>query len=678
MYRLILSLLCIWLAAAAQAQTGSVLTDRIVNQLSIYPQEKTYAHTDAMDYAPGDRIWLKVYVVGALSHVPESESLYAYAELSTADDELVTKAKLLCRDGIYAGYLDIPVTAQGGRYYLRTYTELSKNTPQHATTQPLYIGGKGKTHHKSHRNKETIASGNGLLQYSRQGSKIIVTTPLESDSLQLLAHCRAYPFAMSAIRRDQPVVFEADSLPQGVVALLLVDGRQEVLAEQMLFSDNGREQCRLTIETDQTSYEPKSPMLLTLTPQGLHEGELADVSVSITGTTLARRHAPSSIVAHLMLASDVEGGIDQPEQYLGHAERADSLLRLHAWNRYDLKQVLHGHYAQPTYPCETTHTLSGEVHTLMRERPIADAKISLISPQAGCCATTETDAQGRFSFPGMDYPEGTQYVIRAVTASGNAHVDLWVNEVTRPQFAPLPEVSIEPEQIEVVADTLLAFDPNGIILENVEVNDVRRNSASKGNVYAEMADFSFSLKRIRELDATCIHDLLRYVPGVKIEQNKCYVRAATTLKDPRPAAIAIDGIIIENEDYDLDNIQIEDVARVDVFKTGTTVIWGSAGGAGVISITTKQGTYGSETVKHYNQKKVNPQGYQPAATFFSQSGQRKTLYWNPSVKNATLSCYAADAPGRCHVVVEGVTTEGRLIHEEREVEVKTHSPAPSR
>lgn len=670
MYRLILSILGITLATWMQAQPDSVVTDRILNQLQVFPQEKTYAHTDAMDYAPGDRIWLKVYVVGAMSHEPQSESLYAYAELASAEEEIITTVKLLCRDGIYAGYLDIPVTAPGGRYCLRTYTELSKNNPQYATTQPLYIGGKSKTRNKGRKDKDERAAGNNLLQFSRQGKQIVVTTTLDADSLLLLAHCRALPFAMSEIRSGHPVVLEADSLPQGVVALLLVDGRQEVVAEQTLFSDNGREQCRLTIETDQKEYETRSPILLTLTPQGLHEGELADVSVSVTGTLLPRRHQPSNIVAHLMLASDVEGGIDNPEQYLGHAERADSLLAHRPWNRYDFRRVLQADYALPTFACETTQILSGVVRTLAKERPIAGAKVSLISPQASCCASTVTDDKGCFAFPDMDFADGTQYIIRATKADGNKNVNLWVNEAIRPSFAALPPVTVEPEQIEVVADSLLAFNPDGIVLADVEVSDVRRNSATKGNVFAELADYSIGLRTIEERGVTCLHELLRYLPGVKVEQNKCYIRAQTSIQEQRQAAIAIDGIIIEDKEYDLDNIQMEDVARIDVFKTGTTVIWGSAGGAGVISITTKQGVYGNSSPKEFNQKKVSPLGYQPASTFFSQSGLRKTLYWNPAVRNASFSCYAADAPGRCHVVVEGVTSEGRLIHEECDIEVK--------
>ena len=35
--------------ATLAAQTGNILTDRIIEQLHLYPQEKTYIHADAAD-----------------------------------------------------------------------------------------------------------------------------------------------------------------------------------------------------------------------------------------------------------------------------------------------------------------------------------------------------------------------------------------------------------------------------------------------------------------------------------------------------------------------------------------------------------------------------------------------------------------------------------------------------
>ncbi|MBR6248303.1 MAG: hypothetical protein IKQ89_04815 [Muribaculaceae bacterium] len=100
--------------ATLGAQVPESVNNNIITQLQLFPQEKTYTHTDATCYAPGDRIWLKVYVVNALSHEPSGESLYAYVNLATADGTLLARAKLACRDGVYAGYLDIrPTPPQG-------------------------------------------------------------------------------------------------------------------------------------------------------------------------------------------------------------------------------------------------------------------------------------------------------------------------------------------------------------------------------------------------------------------------------------------------------------------------------------------------------------------------------------------------------------------------------------
>jgi outer membrane receptor protein involved in Fe transport len=106
---------------------------------------------------------------------------------------------------------------------------------------------------------------------------------------------------------------------------------------------------------------------------------------------------------------------------------------------------------------------------------------------------------------------------------------------------------------------------------------------------------------IKEIDATCVHELLRRIPGVIIQDDKVIIRSATSIYGKPYAAIAIDGVIIDSfkeendfdkfSDFDLDQINMVDIERVDVFKTGNSIIWGARGGKGVISFTTKKGTF---------------------------------------------------------------------------------------
>lgn len=668
MRKLVLSVMLIIGSIVSLAQTDTLLTGRIIREIQAFPQEKTYVHTDATDYQPGDRVWLKIYVVDALSHEPTDASLYAYVELLGTDSTIVASERILCREGIYSGYIDIPQQTEGGTYLLRSYTELSKNVPSHQSIKALYVhDGKSamQTVTVEHKDSPPSTTAGNFITVRRDDGRIWVSADTDGDSLTLLAHCRAYPFYMGKITTDVPVVFSTASLPQGVISLLLLDRQLNIVGERLIFSDNGSEECRIGLTTEKPVYYPSEKIALQLDTYHLHEGELADVSISVTGPALATGHQPSSIISHLMLGSDITPPEPLPERYI---ENADSLLASLRWTRRDMDKVLHGKQTTPSFQREVTHTLSGHVRTLIRHRPVAGAAVSLISPQAGIMATTNTDSEGRFQFPGMDYPQGTQYVLQAQTEKGRDNVELTVEE---PEPMPLPAINIQENDSEegiVKLDFDYTPDPQTIMLDEVEVAGIRRNSASKGNVYAQMADFSFGLSRIEDIGATCLHELLRHIPGVRLANNQCYIRAATSIYDDNPAAIAIDGVIVHG-DYDLDIIQMQDVARVDVFKTGTTVIWGSAGGSGVISITTKTGTYGDKETLRLNQKKVSPRGYQKAASFRAQRPSGKTLYWCPNVTADKLTFTAPGQAGSCRIVLEGVTNEGRLIHEETTIEI---------
>ena len=72
------------------------------------------------------------------------------------------------------------------------------------------------------------------------------------------------------------------------------------------------------------------------------------------------------------------------------------------------------------------------------------------------------------------------------------------------------------------------------------------------------------------------------------------------------------------------------MARVDIFKTGQTVLWGSKGGGGVVSITTKAGNLDVEILDSGRtvHQKVVPLGYQRASDFQSALAyrNRRTVY----------------------------------------------------
>ena len=88
---LILILLVIG-AVKGYGQTGKFdkdsLTSRFLSQLSIFPQEKVYLHTDKGTYLAGDTLWFRSYIVDAALHKPLCDK-YIYVELVNPLDSII-------------------------------------------------------------------------------------------------------------------------------------------------------------------------------------------------------------------------------------------------------------------------------------------------------------------------------------------------------------------------------------------------------------------------------------------------------------------------------------------------------------------------------------------------------------------------------------------------------------
>ena len=103
--------------------------DSILNQLTLFPQEKIHLHTDRTMYVPGEKIWFKAYVVDAYTHLSPTYSQYVYVELINSSDSLVHRV-MVCSDGngMFHGYIYLSELIPEGEYTLRAYTHYMGNS----------------------------------------------------------------------------------------------------------------------------------------------------------------------------------------------------------------------------------------------------------------------------------------------------------------------------------------------------------------------------------------------------------------------------------------------------------------------------------------------------------------------------------------------------------------------
>lgn len=664
MRKLLFTILLICVHTALYAQTDNVLLSRILRQVQLFPQEKTYVFTDADSYQAGQRINLRVFLVNAVVHQTDSMSRYVYVELLNPERLVVKRVRLLRSNQGFVGYIDIPEGVAKGRYMLRSYTQNMLNLEGYESLKSIFVGGHGKL--LPFKYDDTLSESFGKIdiylniKILSNSIKVSISSGnnIVKNEYRLFVHCRSIPLYFGKISEGKDVILCSDSLSQGgIYSFQLLDGNLKTVVEKLFFLYPEKEHCAISAKWDASDTTDAGMLPCLITADGLREGETMDVAVRVEYAGMNDVKGRSNILSHLLFDMDVARCPEEPASILSSKE-AEGLAGGCNWKRYRMDDVIRGGCKKGRIGIEKTAVIRGRVETLIGHKPIKEGVVNLISPDKGFYAMAKTDAQGRFSFEGMDFPEGTQYILNAFTKAGKSWVKLLLDEEDFPPYAGQFPSFEWTEHDTTRVDAMLDMPKDGVLMDEVHVFSHQPAYASRSDAYAWTADFSFGLRDIESIGATCLHELLRRVPGVTVDLGKCYVRGGATVGGRRPAAVAIDGIFV-NEDYDLDNIQMADVERVDVFKGGSTVIWGAIGGMGVISITTKKGDFKTDDVPLTNTKIFTTLGYQVPECF---APNQRIPVWLPSLRGRSFRLLL---PSVCRLgyrlVIEGVTSEGRIV-----------------
>ena len=124
--------------------TGDMSTDRVARMLPLnydpdkplseidesvllHFQEKIYVHTDKPYYYPGEPFWFKGYVNYRTPALRDSLSGTAYVEIINPKRRVTLLKTIKIDSGFFHGDFILPDTLVAGMYYLRAYTNFSKN-----------------------------------------------------------------------------------------------------------------------------------------------------------------------------------------------------------------------------------------------------------------------------------------------------------------------------------------------------------------------------------------------------------------------------------------------------------------------------------------------------------------------------------------------------------------------
>jgi TonB-dependent SusC/RagA subfamily outer membrane receptor len=228
-----------------------------------------------------------------------------------------------------------------------------------------------------------------------------------------------------------------------------------------------------------------------------------------------------------------------------------------------------------------------------------------------------------------------------------------------------------------------------IQLKELEVSAprIKRNEARLQFWANTSSNQTITRNEIEKIRFSYVADYLSTFAGIHVSpEGEITIFGVGTTGSPRPL-ILIDGIVQDWPDKalerktesPLERVSVNMIESIDIFKGPSGVVFGMRGANGAISITTRRGANSPFTEKD-NHFIYTPLGYQKPVEFYAPKYEtlasrqspipdyRTTIFWKPDVVltdsgEAGFEFYTSDFQTTYSVVIEGLTTDGRIVRQ---------------
>lgn len=474
------------------------------------------------------------------------------------------------------------------------------------------------------------------------------------DGAVLLAQCRGKMLYGAPVEPGEQTRIPAESLGDGgVVQFILADSAARILSTRLAFVYPRQ---GLMLEADSVIASP------------------GDYAVAVTADGMAIADTASSIVAHLLLQSELRGHVEDAAYYLQSPDSTvcadvDALLLTQGWERYDIPAAFACEFAKPEYPLEIGGEITGIVKSRWRGKPLPGAEVYAIAPKRSWGSVATTDKQGRFNIAGFDWADGVDFIFTVRGPNGNREHNYVVDTDKFPWSAPLP---VRPGQDRMPLDALTLLQ-RGILLNEVEVLGIRPSSdlilsSAGGRVWT--SDY------FAERGITTYEEALRLLPLRVVGGNIVLSRGPYSIYGQRPVSIFVDNAEWTPAFGGTGNINELSMAypfniieRIEFLGSAHAASLSSAGN-GALSLTTKSEYRNYDPRDDLFVQSHRPLGYQAPRDAYRPHFQWREAYgdepavqtaiWAPCVPGGSkVPCLDGQTPAV--TVISGILDSGMPV-----------------
>lgn len=494
--------------------------------------------------------------------------------------------------------------------------------------------------------------------------------------------------------------FAAENFPTGIISILLLNNKNGILSERLVFNLNANNFAALDAGLSAPAYKRRQLINLKLRLTDSDTTAFSDnIAISVTDKNVVRQDTENSLLSTLLLSSELKGFIESPASYFkGYniVDRyiLDALMMTQGWRRYNIPDVLQGNISFPDqFPPEKYQEISGRSEVLFGS--LKDGNISLYATLDSLTSgeVTTADEKGCFTFK-VEYPEGTEITVQSLSKKGGRRNLINIDPVIFPDytFSTIPVRAITTEKPDDSLDAYLKkadeeyaqkYGIRTIMLEEVTVTAKSLEKHRESKFYSPLyATGLVTADDIEKRKVSSLRSLLVSTPGLIVKSDKI-----TTTRSEAPVLFVIDDMTYENFFEELDMIDVGSIDNLFVIRDNTGMLGYYPNTDGAVVITTKGG-FVQKNIKSMNIDRIKPLGYQLPAEFYSPAYEtqeqkeslppdhRTTIYWKPNVQfskkgEALVEFYSADTPTTYQVIGEGVTSLGKMIRLEKEITIES-------
>jgi len=279
----------------------------------------------------------------------------------------------------------------------------------------------------------TINSSDSLVLKIHIATNDVTLQGQQNASFYLVGQSGGAAYYTTLGKLDNPnftAVVAKSKFPTGIVQFTLFSAAMEPLNERVVFIQN-LDQLSLNLTSDKPVYAAKEKVKMAFTTKDF-TGKLSPGSFSLAvfndDKLTGNENAESTILSNILLTSDLKGYIEGPNYYFNNITDEskadlDILMLTQGYRRFDWKEVMADSYPPISFQPERSLAIAGML-TTSSGKPVASGRVSVFSPLDVVHIDTVTDAEGKFNFPAIEFPDSTKLVIQARKANDGKNVEI--------------------------------------------------------------------------------------------------------------------------------------------------------------------------------------------------------------------------------------------------------------